>query len=118
MIFKSQGGDAWKLLQTVWKISRVIPVSTVNSEVALRAEGCSGWKCLKYRKWLMSPSCLAEPGGIRAGCSSCFLHSSVHCVLWVCRAAEGSPRLHQGCDGNVQAGEPDPLPFLPTPPHS
>lgn len=88
------------------------------TEVALCAEGCSGWKCLKYRKWLMSPSCLVEPGRIRADCSSCFLHSSVHCVLWVCRVAEDSLILHQGCDGNVQAGEPDPLPFLPTPPRS
>lgn len=83
------------------------------TKVTLWAEACSGWKGFKYRKWLISPSCLTEPGRIRTDCSSCFLHSSVHCVLWVCVAAEDRLIVHQGCDGNVQAGEPDPFPSCP-----
>lgn len=42
-----------------------LSLSTLT-KVALWAEGCSGWKSLKYRKQLISPSCLVEPGRIRA----------------------------------------------------
>lgn len=107
------------LLQKDWRSAEwfQLPLSALT-RVALWAEGRSGWRCWKYREQLISPSALAEAGRIRADCSSCFLHLSVHCVLRVCTAAEGSLILHQGCDGNVQAGEPDPFPFLPTPPRS
>lgn len=95
MIFKSQGGDAWKLLQKAWKISRVIPVSTVSFDWScLMSWGSLWWEVLQIQKVVDEPfmSCRAcqDQGRLQQ------LFSPFRCALcalglWGCRRQPHTP---------------------------